>query len=104
MTNADSCHALAAQAQADLGGLDVLVNNAALYGGLQRMKFEDIDEAVWDRVMAVNVKGVWQMSRHVTPLLRAAGDGAIINVASATVFSGSAQWMPYVLQRGGDRP
>ncbi len=46
MTNADSCHALAAQAQADLGGLDVLVNNAALYDGLQRMKFEDIDEAV----------------------------------------------------------
>ena len=104
MTNADSCHALAAQAQADLGGLDVLVNNAALYDGLQRMKFEDIDGAVWDRVMAVNVNGVWQMSRHVTPLLWAAGGGAIINVASATVLSGSAQWMHYVLQRGGDRP
>lgn len=50
--------------------------------------------------MAVNVNGVWQMSRHVTPLLRAAGDGAIINVASATVFSGSAQWMPYVASKG----
>ena len=100
VTDANSCRTVAAQAQADLGGLDVLVNNAALYGGLQRMNFEEIDEAVWDRVMAVNVKGVWQMSRHVTPLLRAAGGGSIINIASATVFSGSAQWMHYVASKG----
>ncbi len=100
VTNADSCRALAEQAQAQMGGLDVLVNNAALYGGLQRANFEDIDEAVWDHVMAVNVKGVWQASRFAAPLMRAAGGGSIINIASATVFSGSPQWMHYVASKG----
>lgn len=100
VTSADSCRAVAEQAQAQMGGLDVLVNNAALYGGLQRADFAEIDEAVWDRVMAVNVKGVWQASRFCAPLMKAAGAGSIINIASATVFSGSPQWMHYVASKG----
>lgn len=100
VTSSDSCRAVAEQAQAEMGGLDVLVNNAALYGGLKRADFEDIDEAVWDQVMAVNVKGVWQASRFCVPLMRAAGGGSIINIASATVFSGSPQWMHYVASKG----
>ena len=50
--------------------------------------------------MAVNVKGVWQMSRAILPLMRQAGSGAIVNVASATVFSGSPQWLHYVASKG----
>lgn len=100
VTNAASCTALAETAEKLLGGVDVLVNNAAIYAGLERRPLEDIDEAVWDRVMAVNVKGVWQMSRAMTPLMRAAGGGAIVNVSSATVFSGSPQWLHYVASKG----
>lgn len=99
VTAAPSCAALADLAQARMGGVDVLVNNAALYGGLERRNFEAIDEAVWDRVMAVNVKGVWQMCRAFSPALRAS-KGAIVNIASATVFSGSPQWMHYVASKG----
>jgi NAD(P)-dependent dehydrogenase (short-subunit alcohol dehydrogenase family) len=99
VTQGDSCRAVVDMAREQMGGLDVLVNNAALYGGLQRANFEEIDEDVWDRVMQVNVKGVWQMSRHAAPLMRAGG-GAIINIASATVFSGSPQWMHYVASKG----
>ena len=100
VTSADSCKALADKAQSVMGGLDVLVNNAALYGALQRANFDEIDEGVWDRVMAVNVKGVWQASRFCAPLMKAAGAGSIINIASATVFSGSPQWMHYVASKG----
>jgi NAD(P)-dependent dehydrogenase (short-subunit alcohol dehydrogenase family) len=100
VTNAQSCAKLAEFAQDTLGGLDVLVNNAAIYAGLERKNFAEIDEDVWDKVMAVNVKGVWQMTRAVTPLMKAAGAGAIVNVASATVFSGSPQWMHYVASKG----
>lgn len=99
VTAKDSCAALAAKAQEALGGLDVLVNNAALYAGLQRRPFEEIDEEVWDKVMAVNIKGVWQMCRAMSPMLRDGG-GSIVNVASATVLSGSPQWMHYVASKG----
>ena len=98
VTQAASCAALAEAAQAHMGGLDVLVNNAALYGALERRAFDAIDEDVWDRVMAVNVKGVWQATRAAAPLMGAGG--SIINVASATVFSGSPQWMHYVASKG----
>lgn len=100
VTSAASCAALAAAAQARMGGVDILVNNAAIYAGLKRAPMEDLDEAVWDRVMAVNVKGLWQVSRALSPLLRQAGAGAIVNVASATVFSGSPQWLHYVASKG----
>ena len=98
VTLAADCAALATRLSDDWGGVDVLVNNAALYGGLERRPFEDIDEDIWDRVMAVNVKGVWNMSRHLAPLMPAGG--SIVNVASATVFSGSPQWMHYVASKG----
>lgn len=100
VTSAASCTALAAAAQAKMGGVDILINNAAIYAGLERAPMEDLDEAVWDRVMAVNVKGLWQVSRALSPLLRQAGAGAIVNVASATVFSGSPQWLHYVASKG----
>lgn len=100
VTAAASCTALAEAAAAAFGGVDILINNAAIYAELERRPFEEIDEAVFDKVMAVNVKGVWQMSRALTPLMRQAGGGAIVNVASATVFSGSPQWMHYVASKG----
>ena len=100
VTDTASCRALVVQAVAELGGVDVLVNNAALYGALERRPFQEIDEDVWDRVMAVNVKGVWQMSRACSAALKDAGGGSIINIASATVFSGSPLWMHYVASKG----
>lgn len=100
VTSQASTTALAAVAAERLGGIDVLVNNAAIYAGLERKGFESIEEAVWDRVMAVNIKGPWQMTRAVSPHLRAAGGGAVINVSSATVMSGSPEWLHYVSSKG----
>lgn len=100
VTNTESCRILAQFADAQMGGVDVLINNAAMYGGLDRRPFTEIDEDVWDKVMAVNIKGVWQMCRAFTPALKTAGGGSIINVASATVFSGSPHWMHYVASKG----
>lgn len=78
--------------------IDVLVNNAALYAGITRAPIEDLDPDEWDRVMAVNAKGPWLMTRATSPHL---GDGSrVINIASATVFSGSEQWAHYVASKG----
>ena len=49
----------------EFGQLDILVNNAALYGGLERGHFETLPESQWDDVMAVNVKGTWHCSKAV---------------------------------------
>jgi NAD(P)-dependent dehydrogenase (short-subunit alcohol dehydrogenase family) len=95
-----STTALAAFAGAKLGGLDCLVNNAAVYAGLARQGFDKIPETEWDRVMSVNVKGTWLMTKAAVPLLRDAGGGAIVNIASAVVMSGSPLWLHYVSSKG----
>nr|WP_286174093.1 SDR family oxidoreductase [Rhodobacter sp. NTK016B] len=100
VTKTASCRALVDTAQTALGGIDTLVNNAALYAGLERRPFEEIEEEVWDSVMAVNIKGVWQMTRAVSGAMRGGGGGSIINIASATVFSGSPMWLHYVASKG----
>ena len=100
VTSARSTAALADETAQAFGGVDILVNNAAIYAGLERRGFEAIEEAVWDRVMAVNVKGTWLMSRAVAPHLRKVGGGAIVNISSATVMSGSPEWLHYVSSKG----
>ncbi len=95
-----STRALVEFAEQRLGGVDALVNNAAIYAGLERRGFEAIAESEWDRVMRVNVKGVWMMSKAVAPAMRRSGAGAIINVSSATVMSGSPLWLHYVSSKG----
>ena len=83
-----------------MGGVDALVNNAAIYAGLGRRGFEAIPADEWERVMRVNVTGVWMMSKAVAPIMRRSGIGAIINISSATVMSGSPMWLHYVSSKG----
>jgi 3-oxoacyl-[acyl-carrier protein] reductase len=89
----ESVSAMAALALERFGRIDVLVNNAALYGGLRGGRAETIAEDQWDACMAVNVKGVWNCCRAVIPPMRAQKRGAIVNVASLAAVMG----MPYAL-------
>jgi 3alpha(or 20beta)-hydroxysteroid dehydrogenase len=61
------------------GGVDILVNNAGIY---QRTPLESIEEADWDRMMAVNAKGPFLGAKLVMPVMRARGGGAIVNISS----------------------
>ncbi|MBF6357047.1 SDR family oxidoreductase [Nocardia higoensis] len=100
VTDPDSTAELAAQV-AEFGGgrIDVLINNAAVYGTVRRSRFEDIDPVEWDLVMSVNLKGPWLMTRAVSPYLPAGG--RVVNLSSATVYSGSENWAHYVASKGG---
>jgi 3-oxoacyl-[acyl-carrier protein] reductase len=81
------------------GRIDVLVNNAGLFAGLQRRPFWEIDADEWDRIMAVNVRSVFLCSRAVTGPMREAGRGRIVNIASNTVVFGMADLMHYVASK-----
>lgn len=97
----ESCRALAAATVARFGRIDALVNNAAIYQGLGGKKsFTDIDVDEWDRVMAVNARGVWLMSAAVHPQMQAQGYGRIVNVASATVHTGVPFFAHYTASKG----
>lgn len=95
----DSCTAMAAAAMDAFGRIDVLVNNAALYGGLKGARFEQLEEAQWDAVMQVNVKGLWQSCKAVVQPMRDSGGGSIINIASLAAVFGLPYGLDYVASK-----
>jgi NAD(P)-dependent dehydrogenase (short-subunit alcohol dehydrogenase family) len=79
------------------GRLDVLVNNAGI---IRRATVVETAETEWDRVMAVNVKSVFLMSRHAVPVMASAGRGAIINVSSGWGLVGGRTAAAYCASKG----
>lgn len=82
------------------GKLHALVNNAAIYSSLTPKPFEELSQAEWQQVLAVNVTGVFTCCKAVTPLLRSLGGGRIVNVASAVAFKGNPLMAHYVASKG----
>ena len=93
----ESITALAEAVGDDLHGL---VNNGAIATGIGGVGFEDVDIETWDRVMEVNVRGTWLMVRAFAPILRRAGNGRIVNVASDTALWGAPNLMSYIASKG----
>ena len=82
------------------GRIDGLVNNAAYFREVKLTPFEDIDDAVWDRTFAVNVKGIWLCCKAVLPAMREAGGGSIVNIASIVAVAGQHGYLHYVASKG----
>jgi len=80
------------------GGVDVLVNSA----GVQRYgTVADTEEDVWDEVLGVNLKGIYQASRHAIPEMRERGGGAIVNVSSVQAIASQTGVAAYTASKGG---
>jgi NAD(P)-dependent dehydrogenase (short-subunit alcohol dehydrogenase family) len=93
--------ALVAETMERFGKIDILVNNAALFAPLRETKCTEIDTAVWDRVMAINLRGPFLMVKHVVPHMSARGYGKIINIGSGSIFHGIPWMLHYVTSKGG---
>lgn len=81
-------------------GVDGLINCAALATGVGGVTMMDYDPDLWDRVMAVNVKGTWLMTQAMVPFLKRSGGGKVVNIASDTALWGAPRLMAYVASKG----
>jgi NAD(P)-dependent dehydrogenase (short-subunit alcohol dehydrogenase family) len=86
--------------QGRFGRVDGLVNNAAIYAGLPVAAYHAIDGALWDQVMAVNVKGPFLMAKHVAPIMADQGGGKIVNIGSGVAYKGMPGMLHYVASKG----
>jgi NAD(P)-dependent dehydrogenase (short-subunit alcohol dehydrogenase family) len=100
ISSAQSLENLAAGLREHWGGLDGLVNNAAIASGVGGKRFDEIDEAAFDRVLGVNVKGTWLAIRALVPLMKERGKGKIVNLASDTALWGAPVLLHYVASKG----
>jgi NAD(P)-dependent dehydrogenase (short-subunit alcohol dehydrogenase family) len=94
------CKTLVERTIERFGKIDILVNNAALYAPLPTLKVTDIDVELWDRVMAVNIRGPFLMVKHVAPHMIARKYGKIINIGSGTAARGIPEFSHYVTSKG----
>jgi NAD(P)-dependent dehydrogenase (short-subunit alcohol dehydrogenase family) len=94
-------HAAIDEVAAHFGGVDVVVNNAGIAGA--NKPTHEITEEEWDRVQAINVKGVFFCTKHAIAHLRRAGGGSIINLSSIYGLVGAADVPPYHASKGAVR-
>ena len=101
VTKEDDWRAAIDTAVSRYGKLDVLVNNAGI---LIRKSIEETTEEEWDRIMAVNAKGVFLGTKHAIPAMRQAGGGSIVNISSTAGLVGSLDGSPsYTATKGAVR-
>ncbi|MCW5644428.1 MAG: SDR family oxidoreductase [Rhodoferax sp.] len=99
LSDAASIRAGVDAAAAAMGGLDGLINNAAITNSGGR-NMDQLEADMWDRVMDVNVRGTWQATVAATPHLAASGSGRVVNLASDTALWGAPRLMAYIASKG----
>jgi NAD(P)-dependent dehydrogenase (short-subunit alcohol dehydrogenase family) len=100
VTKEDDVASMVAEAKKQFGGVDVLVNNAAIFAALGMKPFEQISNQEWTRVMEVNTLGPFICAKAVVPAMREKGGGRIINIASTSAIKGTPNMLHYVASKG----
>lgn len=98
ITSEQDCERLAATADEAWGGIDILVNNVGI--GTGDAGATTLTEDAWDRIFAVNLKGMWLTCKHVLPLMRARQSGAIVNISSLAAVA-AAPMLAYKTSKAG---
>lgn len=102
VSSAPDTEAMAKKTTERFGRIDILVNNAAMYSRVKisRIPLYQISPEEWDKVMAVNVRGVFLCSKAVLPYMMKQKSGKIVNIASSLAFSGIINMSHYIASKG----
>jgi 3-oxoacyl-[acyl-carrier protein] reductase len=101
ISSEESTKKMAEQAMIAFGTIDILVNNASLMSVLSRRPWYEIPIKEWDRVMAVNLRGMFLCCLAVYPEMKAKKKGKIINISSGRVFDGTPNRLHYTTSKAG---
>lgn len=101
VTEENDLHALMDVAVKKFGGIDVLVNNAGLIGQEHGINILDLDVALWDKTLNVNLRSVWMACKYAVPHLIKRGGGSIINISSGGSLRGYYMLSAYGASKGG---
>ncbi|MBI3945381.1 MAG: glucose 1-dehydrogenase [Armatimonadetes bacterium] len=93
----EACRRVCRRAKEEFGGLDILVNNAAVF---PRTDFLDVTPEFWDEMLDVNLRGAFLCSQAAVPILRERGGGSIINIGSGNAFGTSERLFAYGVSKG----
>ena len=99
VTKQDECDAMARAALDRFGTIDILINNAAIFGDIVQRSFMEITTEEWNKVLAVNIGGPFHCIKAVFPYMKEKG-GKIINMGSAIIFEGAPGVPHYVASKG----
>ena len=99
MRNDADCRRLIASAVEAFGALHVLVNNAAMTRFIAHDDLEGVTDEAWDDILGANLRGVFNCTRAAAPHMKAAGEGAVVNVASIAGIGGGGSSIPYAASK-----
>ncbi len=91
---------MVARAVDELGGVDILVNNAGRTRFVPLPNIDELEDADWDSIFQLNVKGAFYATRACVPSMRARGEGLVVNVASVAGLTGAGSSIPYAVSKG----
>ena len=97
-SKADDCSRVVEQTLAEFGRVDILFNNAGIVS--RSSTAETVTDEVWDETLALNVTGVWRMSKLVIPLMKKQGGGVIVNNGSDWAVVGGKDAFAYIASKG----
>jgi 3-oxoacyl-[acyl-carrier protein] reductase len=96
----DEIKEMVARTVAELGGVDVLVNNAGTTRFVPLPQIDDLGDSDWDSIFQLNVKGAFYATRACVPSMRQRGEGLVVNVASIAGYTGAGSSIPYAVSKG----
>ncbi|MFQ5691471.1 MAG: SDR family NAD(P)-dependent oxidoreductase, partial [Nitrospinota bacterium] len=100
VTDESSARAMSRKTVEAYGRIDVLVNNAGIAGRFARVPIEEVSVELWDRILAVNAKGMFLCAKAVLPVMKGQRSGKIINISSHTFYTGVPGMIAYTTSKG----